>query len=164
MRQLCIPEVGASFAFKAALDGRFEIPVQLYEPGLYPDGFIAPVRFLWTTNRDDGGYSLVLWVHPSSSDAVLSKLKQLLNLKKRDQEMKEQAGKLPSSIDEWRLRNLQIRTDVYENEEGLKVLDLSDQLIRFRLHGPKACAVLHEVLAVVEEKTDSNEPWISEFM
>lgn len=51
LRNICAPEVGPTFAYKTALDGRFEMPVMLYEPGKYPRGFIAPVRFLWSKHR-----------------------------------------------------------------------------------------------------------------
>ncbi|VDO32497.1 unnamed protein product [Onchocerca flexuosa] len=39
----------------------------------------------------------------------------------------------------------------YFNEVIFQLLDLSDQMIRLRLYGPKSFEILHEVLAVVEE-------------
>ncbi|MFH4977390.1 hypothetical protein AB6A40_004099 [Gnathostoma spinigerum] len=47
LRCLCQPSASATFAFKAALNGRMETPVLLYEPSEYPSGFIGPARFLW---------------------------------------------------------------------------------------------------------------------
>ncbi|EJD74850.1 ribonuclease P/MRP protein subunit POP1 containing protein [Loa loa] len=164
LRNICAPEAGATFAFKTALDGHFEMPVMLYEPSEYPRGFISPARFLWSRHRTDEKYTLVIWTHPSSSKNVLSKFKDLLKLEKQDQAVDfVEIDKVPRSIDEWRLRNLQIKTDVYVNGEGLKLLDLSDQLVRFRLYGPKSFEILREVLAVVEEN-DLQDSWMKEFV
>uniref|UniRef100_A0A915PE04 Ribonucleases P/MRP protein subunit POP1 n=1 Tax=Setaria digitata TaxID=48799 RepID=A0A915PE04_9BILA len=161
---ICAPEVGPTFAFKAALDGRFEMPVMLYEPGKYPYGFIAPVRFSWSKNRTDQKYSLAVWTHPSSSKSILSKFINLFKLKKQDEAVDAvRVDKVPRSIDEWRLRNLQIKTDIYVNDEGVKLLDLSDQIVRFRLYGPKSFEILHNVLAVVDENK-LEDCWMKEFL
>lgn len=161
---ICAPEVGSTFASKIALDGRFEMPVMLYEPGHYPRGFIAPARFLWSKNKTDEKYTLAVWTHPSTSKNVLSKFTNLLKLKKNDQVMDlTEIDKIPRSIDEWRLRNLQMKTDVYVNDKGLKLLDLSDQMVRFRLYGPKSFEILREVLAVVDEN-ELKDSWMKEFM
>ncbi|KAK6102211.1 Ribonucleases P/MRP protein subunit POP1 family protein [Brugia pahangi] len=161
---ICAPEVGSTFASRIALDGRFEMPVMLYEPGHYPRGFIAPARFLWSKNKTDKKYTLAVWTHPSTSKNVLSKFTSLLKLKKNDQVMDLiEIDKIPRSIDEWRLRNLQMKTDVYVNDKGLKLLDLSDQMVRFRLYGPKSFEILREVLAVVDEN-ELKDSWMKEFM
>ncbi|VDK21641.1 unnamed protein product [Anisakis simplex] len=51
LRPLCEPSASATFAFKSALEDRFEITTLLFEPGKYPFGFIGPVRFCWTGER-----------------------------------------------------------------------------------------------------------------
>ncbi|VDK18718.1 unnamed protein product [Anisakis simplex] len=51
LRSLCVPSASATFAFKSALENRFEITTLLFEPGKYPFGFIGPVRFCWTGER-----------------------------------------------------------------------------------------------------------------
>ncbi|VDK80434.1 unnamed protein product [Litomosoides sigmodontis] len=152
LHNICAPEIGPTFAFKTALDGRFEMSVMLYEPRKYPRGFIAPARFLWSKHRTDEKYTLAVWIHPSSYKNVLSRFTDLLKLRKKDQAMDlNNVDKIPCSIDEWRLHNLEIKTDVYVNDEDVKLLDLSDQVVRFRLYGPKSFEILREVLAVVEE-------------
>ncbi|KAM3723191.1 Ribonucleases P/MRP protein [Dirofilaria immitis] len=157
LRSICAPEVGPTFACKSALDGRFEIPIMLYEPGEYPRGFIGPARFLWSKHKTDQKYTLAVWTHPSSSKNILLKFIDLLKLKKQDQEIDLiKISKVPRSIDEWRLRNSQVRTDIYVNGKDLKLLDLSDQIVRLRLYGPKSFEILHEVLSVVEENEFMN--------
>ncbi|KAL4002755.1 Ribonucleases P/MRP protein subunit POP1 family protein [Acanthocheilonema viteae] len=164
LRNICAPEVGPTFAFKTALDGRFEMPVMLYEPSKYPRGFIAPARFLWSKHKTDENYTLAVWTHPSSSKNILSRFIDLLKLRKQDHTI-DLIGidEVPRSIDEWRLRNLEIKTDVYVSDEGLKLLDLSDQVIRFRLYGPKSLDIVREVLAVVEEN-ELEDSRMKEFM
>ncbi|MCP9258126.1 hypothetical protein DINM_002644 [Dirofilaria immitis] len=121
LRSICAPEVGPTFACKSALDGRFEIPIMLYEPGEYPRGFIGPARFLWSKHKTDQKYTLAVWTHPSSSKNILLKFIDLLKLKKQDQEIDLiKISKVPRSIDEWRLRNSQVRTDIYVNGKDLK--------------------------------------------
>uniref|UniRef100_A0A0N5A9C3 Ribonucleases P/MRP protein subunit POP1 n=1 Tax=Syphacia muris TaxID=451379 RepID=A0A0N5A9C3_9BILA len=70
-------------ASKFAEDGRFEVSAFFYKPNEYPKGFIGPIRFMWSANRD-GTHCLVIWTHPSISDQVLEHLIVHLNASKLD--------------------------------------------------------------------------------
>uniref|UniRef100_F1KSV7 Uncharacterized protein n=1 Tax=Ascaris suum TaxID=6253 RepID=F1KSV7_ASCSU len=163
LRPLCAPSTSATFAFKPASDGRFEIPVLLYEPGKYPHGFIGPVRFAWTVESGDER-ALLIWCHPSHSTTVLKQLLETLKLTKEENVDSEESAevKAPRSVDEWRLRSYRIRTDVYKGP-SFKLFDLNDQLIRFRLHGPQSFPILRRVLRTVA-KTDCREAWMQNFV
>ncbi|VDM95089.1 unnamed protein product [Thelazia callipaeda] len=161
---MCSPDIGPTLASKIALNGHFELSVMLYEPGKYPSGFIAPVRLLWSKHRTREEFTLAVWTHPSSSQVILTKFICLLQLKKQEQKVDANTVSiLPKTFDEWRLHNMEIKTDIYFSEDGLKLYDLSDQLIRFRLHGPKSLQILHSVLAVVDDK-DCEDLSMSEFI
>ncbi|VDM42584.1 unnamed protein product [Toxocara canis] len=160
---LCVPSTSATFAFKAALEGKFEVTTLLYKPGQYPHGFIGPVRFLWSMGSGEER-ALLLWCHPSHSAVVLKQLVDTLKLtKEEDNDEKDSAkAEIPHSVDEWRLRNSRIRTDVYRGGP-FKLIDLSDQLIRFRLHGPQSFPILWRVLRTVKNE-HCREVWMQNFV
>lgn len=73
---------------------------------------------------------LIIWVHPSISDVVLGNLLNSLQLEKIDHgSVTIDFEKFPQTMDEWRLHNLTMKTNVYENSKGTKVL-IFDFLIK----------------------------------
>jgi len=52
LNRLCAPGgvASPSFSFKAALNGSMEMGTLLYQPGLYPSGFIGPALFSWSAS------------------------------------------------------------------------------------------------------------------
>ncbi|GMS87296.1 hypothetical protein PENTCL1PPCAC_9471, partial [Pristionchus entomophagus] len=152
---LCCPaSVEASLTGVGGRDGKRETTTLLYSRDAYPQGLIGPARFQWSTSVD-GRSQLSLWLHPACRAAVLAELQQLLGLQicEQPEEVDEETKRKldsPANITEWRAARAQVRTDVYEGRDGVKMEDLCDQLARFRLVGPKSLRVLAESLRLVE--------------
>jgi len=105
------------------------------EMGLYRRGgvgqrFIAPVTFLWVTEGQ-----LLLWVHPSAIDEAVSELTAAM------------AEVRVSTMDD--SHDTDVRMDSGDSNPPPGVLLLPPgELLRFRLTGPRANAILHAVLTL----------------
>ncbi|CAI4228855.1 unnamed protein product [Auanema sp. JU1783] len=136
-------------AAKAALNCQTEISSMLYEPNKYPQGFIGPCRLQWVQAGETA--TLVLWVHPLCSDQLINHLTSLLGLSKV--ETNEEPVDLASitTKEDWRLKIMKFQTVTYRNEEkGIVLNDLKDQMVRLRLYGPYALPVLSQTLKLVD--------------
>ncbi|KAK6745093.1 hypothetical protein RB195_011664 [Necator americanus] len=149
LNPMCVNAVGPTFAFKSGLNGLYEIATHLYHPGQFPNGFIGPSRFQWS--REGDTFYLTLWIHPSFRDEVLKVIMELLELVEEEQTDGEMSSSFPKTVEEWRLSKIRIHTDSWVGKSGVRVQNLCDQLVRFRLYGPLALAVVSDALKLVED-------------
>ncbi|CAJ0597960.1 unnamed protein product [Cylicocyclus nassatus] len=159
LNPMCAGATSPTFAFKSGLNGICEVSTHLYHPAQYPNGYIGPARFHWS--KEGQTFSLALWVHPSCRDEVFDVIKELLGLV--DEQHSNGEEQLESfilrTVEEWRLCKMRVRTDCWSGKNGIKVQDLRDQLVRFRLYGPLALTIVADALKLVE---DEKAPQFSE--
>lgn len=127
-----------SFSFKLAKDGLFEKTIMFYTKNKYPYEFIGPVRFSWAEDESNK-ISLVLWIHPSIYEKVMDNLKDIFSLSLQPQLSED---KKPITINDYKSLNKNRIIERYNGEDGIIVNDISDEVNRFRLCGPKALHIL----------------------
>ncbi|RCN25587.1 hypothetical protein ANCCAN_28699, partial [Ancylostoma caninum] len=130
--------------------GVFQVATYLYHPGQHPNGLIGPARFQWS--REDQTFYLALWIHPSCRDEVFNVVKELLELVKEADMEEGEPVSFPRTVEEWRLSKMRVHTDTWIGKSGVKVQDLRDQLVRFRLYGPLALAIVSDALKLVDDE------------
>ncbi|CEF66983.1 Ribonucleases P/MRP protein subunit POP1 [Strongyloides ratti] len=126
-----------SFSFKPAKNGLFEKTIMFYTKNKYPFGFIGPIRFLWAEDESETK-SLILWIHPSIFEKVMDNLKNIFSLSPQPHIVKD---KKPITINDYKSLNKNTIIERY-NGDGVVVNDISDEVNRFRLCGPKALHIL----------------------
>ncbi|EYC21885.1 hypothetical protein Y032_0018g3585 [Ancylostoma ceylanicum] len=150
LNPMCVNTVSPTFAFKSGLNGLYEVATHLYHPGQYPNGLIGPARFQWS--REGQTFYLALWIHPSCRDEVLNVIKELLELVEEAEMEEEEPDSFPRTVEEWRLSKMRVHTDAWVGKSGVRVQDLRDQLVRFRLYGPLALAIVSDALKLVDDE------------
>lgn len=50
LRVLFAPQTSLTPISKFAENGKFEITTLFYKPNEYPEGFVGPIRFMWSKN------------------------------------------------------------------------------------------------------------------
>ncbi|VDM66731.1 unnamed protein product, partial [Strongylus vulgaris] len=97
-------------------------------------------------------FHLALWVHPSCRDELLLVIKELLELtgEEHTNGEGELVDSVPRTVEEWRLSKMRVHTERWTGKNGVQVQDLRDQLVRFRLYGPLALAIVSDALRLVD--------------
>uniref|UniRef100_A0A0N5CEF9 Ribonucleases P/MRP protein subunit POP1 n=1 Tax=Strongyloides papillosus TaxID=174720 RepID=A0A0N5CEF9_STREA len=126
-----------SFSFKPALNGLFEKTIMFYAKDKYPFEFIGPIKYLWTEDTSQHK-SLILWIHPSIFEKVMDNLKEIFSLSSQSEFCED---KKPITINDYKsLNNHGIVEKYYAND--IIINDISDEMNRFRLCGPKSLDIL----------------------
>ncbi|KAI3414070.1 hypothetical protein GPALN_011536 [Globodera pallida] len=146
LSQFCQKKVSPTFAHLGAISGRQEVPLMLFSPGKYPNGFLGPARVSWAT---DGRLSL--WVHPAMERELLAEMAKLPQISVVSPPQIKQMEKGGTAQFE-------------ENDRPIKLVNLRNRLCRFHLIGPKAIAFLRKVIRLVsddelDEQTGDFEPF-----
>uniref|UniRef100_A0A0N5A245 Ribonucleases P/MRP protein subunit POP1 n=1 Tax=Parastrongyloides trichosuri TaxID=131310 RepID=A0A0N5A245_PARTI len=126
-----------SFSFKPALKGLYEKTIMFYSLNQYPVKFIGPIRYLWIEDESNKKL-LILWIHPSIFDEVMDNIKSIFSLvHPTDLEMEKE----PKTLDDYKSfkNNGTIKKYIGNN---VTVNDISDEMNRFRLCGPKSLNIL----------------------
>lgn len=112
--------------------GDREGEMELYRCGGIAHGLIAPVTFVWTNATQ-----LQLWIHPSAAEEAHEELTKALHVIKGTE----------MDVDS----DLGGGSDHSDDIPASVTLLPPGELLRFRITGPRANAVLHSVLKVTEE-------------
>uniref|UniRef100_A0A914GXV0 POPLD domain-containing protein n=1 Tax=Globodera rostochiensis TaxID=31243 RepID=A0A914GXV0_GLORO len=145
LSQFCQKKVSPTFAHLGAISGRQEVPLMLFSPGKYPNGFLGPARVSWAT---DGRLSL--WVHPAMERELLAEMPKFPQI---------------SVVSPPQIKQMEKGTAQFgENEKPIKLVNLRNRLCRFHLIGPKAIAFLRKVIRLVgddelDQQTGDFEPF-----
>ncbi|GAU99433.1 hypothetical protein RvY_10438 [Ramazzottius varieornatus] len=173
LQTLTSPEIGRTFAYNDYLAGHLEGSCLLYETGQYPNKVLGPVRFSWfptgETNTHTSQWKLHIWAHPSCSAGLVDELLRIFEMKAvtsggaaasaqtnetageqssmtledEDVDMKE----LPSATAVGKEKAAELVVQSLEYASGTVTLrNKKDDLVRFRLTGPKSTEVLKSVL------------------
>jgi hypothetical protein len=160
MNKMCSRETGVTFAAKMSLTGHYEGRVVLYEADKYPFGCLGPCRFMWMPSSglvtsEASQRRIWLWVHPSIHRQVLQELVNIFNLQKEDaQEIVEKSDDSPAvkkrkfeTESSAKQPSEDSRVAVFSNElKAIKLTNLKDKLMRFKLLGPLSSTILGSVL------------------
>ena len=114
------------------VDNGREIEVIMYKPRLYPYHCVGPVYILWHPLVQDT-QSVWIWTHPSIYQEVLDIFQSEIDL----------------------LSN--VASSVATPTPVVTVTSLSNQLLRFRLVGPKSLLLLKSVLHLKKELANSDD-------
>ncbi|TKR68267.1 hypothetical protein L596_024268 [Steinernema carpocapsae] len=144
---LSAPGVAPSFAFKMALEGKYEVSTLLYKPDLFPRCCLGPVKFQWVKKGEH--FSLILWIHPTNWEQIVGEVSKILHAEAQESEKEEEEE--PKKINLWKIQDMKVKTKSYKCTEDIKITDFRDQLVRFRLFGPQSLAILAKVISAVSK-------------
>jgi hypothetical protein len=133
LSRITSPKVGLTFSAKMCLSGQYEGRTIVYELDQYPFNCIGPVRFLWKYDADSTSLEtkiIWIWSHPSVAKQIENQL-----IKSFDFQPK------PTSD-----------CNYFQSVENVKLKSLKEKLVRFKLLGPLATAVLDHVLKPIESE------------
>ncbi|KAI9003163.1 ribonucleases P/MRP protein subunit POP1-domain-containing protein [Gaertneriomyces semiglobifer] len=123
----CTDPTLPAVASKRFLSGSRWGTTAIYEGGMYPRHFVAPVEFLWRQTEPDAGADVErhiwIWVHPAVYDHVEHILQQVV-----------------AKADDFK---------------GIQINRLQRALSRFELIGPRAQAILTHILKTTTSETTS---------
>lgn len=186
---MCSPETGLTFAAKISLEGKFEGRTMLYEPDRYPYHLIGPARFLWRpveSNNNNQTRTLWLWTHPAIHQTVYEQIKIIFQLSEQrkilevSNEMevsvvnsqdedspiskRRKMNESNEKIDNLNKEKTEKRTDSvliceFNEETGIKLKSLKDQLVRFKLLGPLSTTILANVLQTIEPSLEEHKKY-----
>jgi ribonuclease P/MRP protein subunit POP1 len=158
LAKLSSSKTGLTFAAKLYLNGQFEGRTVMYEENKYPFGCIGPVRFLWKAVDDhlDDNFNRYLWIwsHPSVYKRVETQLINVFELESQTidefdansnaKKRKLNEEKEKQTCDETTRSN---QNPVYHSSsKHIKLKNLKDKLVRFKLLGPLSTSILANAL------------------
>lgn len=141
---------GLTIAAKAYKSGQREGRAILYHRGSYPRGAIGPVQFLWqmqvVSNSAEShilpASKLWVWCHPATHGEVLSEIQAAVGTVSGGNTQDNTLSCPPSSTTD----SITGEETVAQKPSNISVRSLKDELVRFRLIGPRSHALLMETL------------------
>ncbi|KAI1711178.1 ribonucleases p/MRP protein subunit POP1 domain-containing protein [Ditylenchus destructor] len=149
---LCSGSTSLTFANKSSMDGFLEASTLIYTPNQYPHDFLCPARFSWSTNRNPS--QLQLWIHPSAYSTVLNHVLKLTHAKENEETREDESSKESKYV---------MNTPKQFRSPTLTISELRHQMTRIQLIGPRAIALLKNILQLVSDEELGSENLINDF-
>lgn len=144
--------IGLGICAKTYVNGKREGTVDLYKADSYPYGALGKINFIWRCEDAIDG-KIWFFVHPSIYRDTVNEFVKVFDLVKEETEMGSK-------------RNTnEFKQPKYLNEtNGLQLMELKDNLNRFRLTGPLSHAVLISALRPKAFDGNTEKSWFLNYM
>lgn len=163
------PNGGLGICAKAYTNGKREGNMDLFKANAYPMNAIGPVSFIWKPDSDDVGVRTVwLFAHPSFYNDVVNELVEVFQLKAIPDE--SDAEPMQTNQDKSKTVDTPKAAPIFFNFiTRVKLIQLKDNLNRFRLTGPLSHSVLVKAFQCRPESQTLNalsppDNWFTAFL
>lgn len=148
--QLRNADIRLGICAKTYVSGQREGTIDLFRSNQYPYGALGRVQFIWQKQQENEIFNrLWLFAHPSIYRDIVIELVKVFTLNRIELNEKCDGNSLPK----------------YTNETThIELIELKDQLNRFRLTGPLSQAILLNAFKPKTFVKNVDESWFSDFM